>query len=60
MLNKLKYDVKADGYFGMDSKEAIMQFQSDHGLHPDGVAGPDTIEKLIKTFGVENYIKKYQ
>ncbi|MEL7602823.1 MAG: cell wall hydrolase [Bacillota bacterium] len=59
MLNKLGYDVKADGYFGMDSKEAFMQFQSDHGLHADGVAGPDTIEKLIKTFGVENYIKKY-
>lgn len=60
MLNKLGYDVKADGYFGMDSVEAVTKFQNDHGLHADGVAGPDTIEKLIKTFGVENYLKKYQ
>lgn len=59
MLNKLGYDVKADGYFGMDCKEAMMQFQKDHGLHADGVAGPTTIEKLIRTFGIDKYVAKY-
>ena len=59
MLNKLGYDVKADGYFGMDCKEALMKFQDDHGLHADGVAGPTTIEKLIRTFGTDKYVDKY-
>lgn len=59
MLNQLGYDVKADKYFGITSKEALMKFQEDHGLKPDGVAGPTTIKKLIKAYGIDKYCKKY-
>lgn len=59
MLNQLGYDVKADKYFGMTSKEALMKFQEDHGLKADGVAGPTTIKKLIQAYGVDKYCKKY-
>ena len=59
MLNKLGYDVKADGYFGLTSKQELMKFQEDKGLEADGVAGPATIKALIKAFGVDKYIKKW-
>ncbi|MGI5919390.1 MAG: cell wall hydrolase, partial [Christensenellales bacterium] len=59
MLNKLGYDVKTDGYFGLTSKKELMKFQEDKGLEADGVAGPATIKALIKAFGVEKYIKKW-
>lgn len=59
MLNKLGYKVKADGYFGMTSKEALIEFQTKMGLEADGVAGPSTIRALIRKFGTEEYIKKY-
>ncbi len=59
MLNQLGYDVKADGYFGMTSKEALIKFQNDKKLEADGVAGPGTIKALIKAYGIEKYLKKY-
>jgi len=59
MLNKLGYDVKADGYFGITSKKELMKFQEDKGLEADGVAGPATIKALIKAFGVDKYVKKW-
>ena len=55
MLHALGYDVSADGWFGISSKEALEAFQSDKGLTADGVAGPSTIEKLIRAYGVEKY-----
>lgn len=59
MLNKLGYDVKADSYFGLTTKEALMEFQLDKKIKSDGVAGPATIKALIKAFGIEQYVKKY-
>ena len=59
MLNQLGYDVKADGYFGITSKEAIMEFQNDKKMEADGVAGPSTIKALIKAYSVEKYYNKY-
>ena len=58
MLNQLGYKVKADGYFGITSKVALMAFQSDKKMEADGVAGPTTIKALIKAYGVEKYHKK--
>jgi hypothetical protein len=34
--------LEADGRFGSVTQHAVEQFQSDHGLTPDGVVGPDT------------------
>lgn len=59
MLNKLGYDVKADGYFGLTTKESLMEFQLDKKLKADGIAGPSTIKALIKAYGIENYVKRY-
>jgi spore germination cell wall hydrolase CwlJ-like protein len=59
MLNKLGYDVKADKYFGEDTKEAVMDFQKKKGLEDDGVAGPATLKALIYEFGIQNYYQKF-
>ena len=31
-----------DGIFGPLTEQALRQFQQDHGLKDDGIAGPDT------------------
>lgn len=59
MLNKLGYDVKADSYFGITTKDALILFQKKYKLKSDGIAGPDTIKRLIKEFGVQNYYDKF-
>ena len=60
MLDTLDYDIeKVDGYFGVGTKTALIAFQKDHGLSTDGVAGPATMKKLIRAFGVDNYCDKY-
>lgn len=59
MLNKLGYDVKADGYFGKTTKEAVVAFQTKTGLKADGVAGPSTIKALIREFGLTEYSAKF-
>jgi len=42
------YDGKIDGKIGPVTKAAIREFQDDMGLKVDGVAGPNTKEKLFK------------
>jgi len=49
ILNDLGYDIGksgVDGKFGSKTKEAVIAFQKDHGLNPDGVVGPLTYEAL--------------
>jgi len=41
-----RLDIKADGVFGDDTEDAVMMFQKTHGLHPDGIVGRYTWEKL--------------
>lgn len=41
----------ADGVFGGGTEKAIMQFQKDQGLEPDGVAWPQTIKRLSHDYG---------
>jgi peptidoglycan hydrolase-like protein with peptidoglycan-binding domain len=38
--------IKPDNSFGNDTKAAVQAFQSNNGLNPDGVAGPNTLKAL--------------
>ena len=60
ILRALSYDVKADGYFGKSSKEAIKDFQKKNGLRADGIAGPDTLKALINKYGVDKFVKNFK
>src|SRR5699024_3508833 len=40
------YTYNLDGIYGSITKEAVQDFQSDHGLAVDGIAGPKTKEAL--------------
>ena len=46
-LAELGYGVKADGRFGAKTKQALMQFQRDSKLTPDGVVGGKTWAVLM-------------
>ena len=41
----------ADGIFGGGTEKALIQFQKDQGLEPDGVAWPQTVKRLQHDFG---------
>jgi murein L,D-transpeptidase YcbB/YkuD len=41
-----KLGVAADGIFGHDTERALIQYQNDNGLSPDGIAGPDTFTAM--------------
>ena len=41
------YSQKVDGYYGENTKLAVMAFQARNGLETDGIAGEKTIEKLF-------------
>lgn len=45
--NSFGYTLEIDGVFGPLTNEAVKDFQSKHGLTPDGVVGPLTWQKLI-------------
>ena len=38
--------IKADGIFGVKTRERVVEFQKMNGLRPDGIVGPLTWEKL--------------
>jgi 3D (Asp-Asp-Asp) domain-containing protein len=42
------YHDPIDGVFGPLTNQAVKEFQKDHGLDVDGIAGPDTIKSLKK------------
>ncbi|MGE5484527.1 MAG: C40 family peptidase [Ignavibacteriales bacterium] len=46
LAGKGYYAGKADGVFGARTKAAVIAFQKDAGLAPDGIAGPRTLEAL--------------
>ena len=47
LLKKIGYDVGTiDGYFGPRTQRAVMAFQRNFGLSPDGVIGPNTYRVL--------------
>ena len=41
------YTGKIDGIFGKATRKAVILFQRETGLEPDGLAGPDTLAKLF-------------
>lgn len=49
-LNACGYTVSADGVFGPLTESAVREFQTDHGLYADGIAGPMTIRELEKHY----------
>lgn len=50
-LIKLKYlSGKADGKYGAKTKNAVMSFQTAHGLKADGKAGKKTLKELEKAY----------
>ena len=48
----------ADGIFGGGTEKALMQYQKDRDLTPDGVAWPQTLEDLEHDFGPWETVKK--
>lgn len=36
----------ADGHFGAKTRQAVVDFQREHDMEPDGMAGPTTLAKL--------------
>ena len=59
MLKALGYSVNTDEKFDKTTRAALIAFQKDAGLSADGVAGPKTVEALIKKYGVDKYIKDF-
>jgi len=52
-----------DGIFGKLTREVLIQWQRDHGLTPDGIAGPATLAKLLpeaaaRTIGLKKSRRK--
>ncbi len=51
-LNDNGYPVAVDGIYGVNTKNAVMEFQRNNGLKVDGIAGSETLKKLnIKSEG---------
>jgi len=45
-LNRAGATLSVDGHFGYKTKQAVCNFQEDHGLRVDGLAGTQTMEAL--------------
>lgn len=52
-------ELAADGDYGKNTKNAVMAFQKDVGLKPDGIIGDDTIGKMLEKFN-ESVQKQYR
>ncbi len=40
------YTALVDGYFGLQTHNALMSYQREYGLAPDGICGPETLRSL--------------
>lgn len=49
------YDYTVDGIFGTRTRAAVISFQRDNGLQPDGIAGEKTLKALGITSGGNSY-----
>lgn len=59
MLADLGYDVEPDSYYGMDTVDELKKFQAKYDLEADGIAGPGTIDRLIREFGIEKFYDRF-
>ena len=48
----------ADGIFGGGSEKALMQYQKDRNLNPDGIGWPQTLKDLEHDFGPWEIVKE--
>ncbi len=53
-LDAVGYRTSADGIFGEGTRASLVSFQDDHGLYPDAVAGPATLDALSLEYYREN------
>jgi peptidoglycan hydrolase-like protein with peptidoglycan-binding domain len=44
---QLKLGLSGDGDFGPATERALVGWQRENGLEPDGIAGPSTLAKLL-------------
>ncbi|MDX2561194.1 peptidoglycan-binding protein [Streptomyces sp. TX20-6-3] len=47
LLNSYGYDVRADGFFRQDTRDAVVDFQRRHDLSADGKVGDQTWPELV-------------
>lgn len=53
LLKDLGYSVEVDGYFGTQTRNAVLSFQRNNGLKADGIAGSRTVRRLSGGSAVE-------
>lgn len=53
LLEQLGYKIIPDGFYGANTKSVILDFQRAHGLVADGIAGVNTLTKLLHDVMVE-------
>lgn len=53
LLESLGYKIIPDGFYGSGTKDIVKKFQDDRGLVADGVAGVNTLTKLMHDVMVE-------
>jgi peptidoglycan hydrolase-like protein with peptidoglycan-binding domain len=46
LLNRVGYEIEADGIFGADTEAVVLNFQTQNGLNADGIVGPKTRNAL--------------
>ena len=49
------YNYAVDGIFGTRTRSAVISFQKDNGLDPDGIAGEKTLKALGVYSGSDSY-----
>lgn len=55
-LNAIGYNAGyPDGWFGQTTTNAVMRFQRDHGLYPEGIINPRTRRRLFNPYPKDNY-----
>ncbi|WP_240511878.1 spore cortex-lytic enzyme [Paludifilum halophilum] len=47
-LNRLGYKIEQDGIYGLETEQAVIQYQKANDLRIDGIAGPETWTQLKK------------
>ena len=57
-LVKVGINIEVDGIFGSDTDAAVRQFQENHGLEVDGIAGIVTQAKLAQIIGGQRSISR--
>jgi len=43
-----------DGYFGLEERDSVIEFQKNKNLDVDGVVGPKTLEVINAVYCVKN------